>query len=399
MSELQRLPLSKIKIGMYVTEVVSQGSSVRVKAGGVVRNAALIEKMRQQGVVYAFVDFSRSDIEEDVAAPEKVEVKKEYPTRETSSKASMKDEVARAERIHRVALKLQEKIVEQVKGEKPVDIDPVKEVANNVMESIFRNPNAMLFMSRVKEKDNYIFEHATNVTSLMTAFATALKFDEKDIQQIAIGSFLKDIGTILVSDKVVKCTGKYTPAAFDLMKKHVVYSEKILSQVPGISDMALDVAVNHHERLDGSGYPKGLTGAKLSTAARMIAIVDSYDAMISERPHRAGLTSTQAFQELLKSGKHYDSDLVQQFIKFLGVHPVGSLVKLQSGKLGVVYQDNLKEPLKPIVACFYNSKTRVHLPLKKINLAAPLVEDEIAKAIKPEEFSIDLNRFLRDSLL
>lgn len=401
MSELQRLALAQIKPGMFIAEVESRGTGVKVKAGGIVRNDALIEKMRQQGVVYAYVDFERSELEQDTNASseETEEANKDYPTRSGQKKQSMKAEAARAERIHKVALRLQEKIVEQVKGGDQIDLDPIQDTANNVMESIFRNPNAMLFMSRVKEKDNYLFEHATNVTSIMTAFASNLKMDEAEIQQIAIGSFLKDIGTVLVSDKVVKCTGKYTPEAYELMKKHVTYSEKILTQVPGMTELALDVAINHHERLDGSGYPNGHTGAKLSQVARMIAIVDSYDAMISDRPHKRAMTSTQAFKELLKHSKWYDQDLVQRFIKFLGVHPVGSLVILRSGKIGVVYQENIKEPLKPIVACFYNSKSRHHIPLKKVNLAAPMVDDEIAKAIKPEEFAIDFGRFMRESLL
>ncbi len=402
MSESQRLSLAQIKPGMFITEVESRGTGIKVKAGGIVRNDALIEKMRQQGVVYAYVDFSRSEIKSEPEQPASESTEQEatdYPTRKSQKRQSMKAEAARAERIHKVALRLQEKIVEQVKGGEQIELGPVQDTANSVMESIFRNPNAMLFMTRVKEKDSYLFEHATSVTSLMTAFASNLKMDEADIQQIAIGTFLKDIGTVLVSDKIVKCTGKYTPEAFELMKKHVTYSEKILTQVPGMTDLALDVAINHHERLDGSGYPNGLTGAKLSQVARMIAIVDSYDAMISDRAHKSAMTSTQAFKELLKHSKWYDQDLVQRFIKFLGVHPVGSLVMLSSGKLGVVYQENTKEPLKPIVACFYNTKSRHHIPLKKVNLALPMVEDEIAKAIKPEEFAIDFSRFMRESLV
>jgi len=394
MSDIQKLSIQELELGMYVVEIEKGSDSVRLKAGGKLIKNATIERMRQQNVSAIYVDFSRSDdtrYQSRVKNERKVSRdNKVVPLRANTVQTSFKQEMETAEPIFEEAKELQQKLFDVVLKQHTIDLESVEEATSDIMQSMFRNPDALLLLTRLKNKGAYLFEHAVNSSILMTAFATHLEYDERLIHEIAIGSFMHDIGKILVPKSILDKPGKLTDEEFTKMKKHVDYSNKILEGLPSISPVSLDIVSAHHERLDHSGYPCGLRDEELTTWGRMIAIVDTYDAMTADRCYKKASMPIDAFKTMMNEPEHYDNELVQRFIKIVGIYPVGSLVKLKSGALAMVHKTNKEKPLKPLVASFYNCIQEQKTKIKFIDLAK-ISNEEIDTEIDSDEFDISQN--------
>jgi HD-GYP domain-containing protein (c-di-GMP phosphodiesterase class II) len=220
-----------------------------------------------------------------------------------------------------------------------------------------------------------------------------LKLDKQLSEELAIGAFLHDVGKIKIPDAILSKPGKLTESEFETMKTHVNHSVQIITETPGISNLSLSVAASHHEKLDGSGYPQGLRSNNISQYGRMITICDIYDALTADRVYKNGLAQVKSFSILLKMAEKnmLDSSLVNQFIKCMGVYPVGSLVKLKSNKLAVVEERNADDPIRPKVKTFYNVSQNHFIGSKEINLADDNNE-QIVKGVRANEFNLDMNK-------
>ncbi|MFN4291308.1 MAG: HD-GYP domain-containing protein [Permianibacter sp.] len=401
--------------GMYVVEVVRQSGHMQVTTQGWVRTRAAIDALIARGIQEVLIDPSKTIAGSEAAiqaaseaaatpadsspADAKSVVTKSAPAQPAAvpaAKVPMETELNRAAKLYAEAKALQQKAFDDIKAGRPLALEPMQNMAAAFMESVFRNQDALLCMTRIREKDAYLLEHSVNVSILMTILARHLKLEETVIHQLATGALLHDVGKILVSDKVLNKPGKLTDEEFIEMRRHVEYGYDVVKHIPGISPISLEVLIQHHERLDGHGYPHKLSGDGISRYGRMIAIVDSYDAITANRVYKDGFTSTHAFKILREaSGTSYDTELVAHFIRAIGVFPVGTLVRLKSQRLGIVIQSGDSDPLKPVVKVFYHSKFRQQLPVTDVDLAAPRCEDEIEAAVKPEQFKLDLIGFLR----
>ncbi|MEY4591775.1 MAG: hypothetical protein RIR18_670, partial [Pseudomonadota bacterium] len=221
----------------------------------------------------------------------------------------------------------------------------------------------------LKSHDDYTFQHSVNVCALMVAFARGLDLDRPTIKEIASGALLHDVGKAKVPDDILNKPAKLTEAEFVKMKNHVVQSKIILQATPGISQIAMDVASQHHERFDGSGYPNKLVGQQISMYGQMGAIVDVYDALSSDRVYHKGMPPTLSLKKLLEwSNHHFDPRMVQIFIRSVGIYPTGSLIKLESGKLGVVVEQNDTDLLHPIVRAIFSVDKNCYITPTLIDL-------------------------------
>ncbi len=396
---MQRLNVDQLKPGMYVVAVTAQSGSVEVTTQGFVRSQQAINNLKNRGVTEVMIDPSRV-LFDDTA-----------PTKEVATvpgvaalgiplqnKVTFEQEIGRAATLYDEAKALQEKALTDLKAGRPIALEPMRSLANNMMESIFRNQDALLCVSRMREKDAYLLEHSVNVSILMTVFARHLKFDEKQIHTLATGALLHDIGKILVPDSILNKPGKLTPEEFAQMRAHVTHGVNVLRDTPGMDPIAIETVAQHHERLDGTGYPQQLAGDQISRAGRIIAIVDSYDAITAHRVYKAGVTSLKAFKILRDEPHAYDANLVAEFIRAIGMYPVGTLVKLKSDKIGMVVRSNASEPLSPVVKVFYHARLKQHITITDIDLAKKS-DDEIDSAIMPEQFRLDLLGFFRNSIV
>lgn len=254
---------------------------------------------------------------------------------------------------------------------KHVELELVNPVINKLSDSILRNPNALLGLSRIRSMDKYTFEHSVSFSVLMMSFAKSMGESEEFIRLVGIGGLLHDIGKTITPDHILNKPGKLTPEEFLIMKEHVVHSRLILEKTKGLSQISLDIATMHHEKYDGNGYPIGLKGDQISFAGQMSAIVDVYDALTADRCYHKGREPAEALKFLMKgAGAHFNPVLVQKFINSVGIYPPGCLVLLSNDCLAKVIEvkDNM---LMPIVEVFFNTKKRSYIPRKLIDLSEP----------------------------
>lgn len=398
-AQLKVLSIAELQPGMYVVAVHKQKGKVEIKTQGWARTAAVIAQLKQKGVLELVVDLSKT-LEQpkvDAAVPAEAE---SAATSRSREKVSFEQELGQANLLYQQAKGLQKKAFADIQAGRALNLQQFQDCATGFIDSVFRNQDALLCISRIREKDAYLLEHSVNVSILMTIFAKQMKFDDDLIQQLATGALLHDIGKILVPDSILNKPGKLTAEEFAEMRRHVVYSKEILDKIPGLSPISIDVAAVHHERLDGKGYPHGLAESQISVYGRMISIVDTYDAITAQRCYKEGQTGISALKILKReSPASFDPVLLAQFIKAIGIHPVGTLVKLSNEKLGIVLKANELDRLRPVIKVFYNCKFKRYIEISIVDLASNKVDLEIEGAVMPEDFGIDIMRFFRQSVL
>ncbi|MBK1716101.1 HD-GYP domain-containing protein [Thiocystis violacea] len=311
---------------------------------------------------------------------------------------TLTDERVQAKRIHQEAIGVVSGLMADVRLGQQIDLERANPVIGEMVDSIFRNQDALLGLTRIRNMDRYTFEHSVNVTVLMVSFAHSLELERALIHDIGIGALLHDLGKILVPSEILNKPGRLTEEEFAIMRGHVVHSRDILAVAPGIPTAALAVAAEHHERLDGSGYPDGKAGAQLSRLGQMAAIVDVYDAITSDRVYHKGMEPPLALRKLLEWSPHlFDPRLVQQFIRCVGIYPVGTLVRLRSGRLGIVIESSREGLFQPVVRVFMDAKHRRYLAVQDVDLSRQRkgLEERIERVESPEQWRINPEELLR----
>jgi len=394
----QKITVKQLEPGMYVLSVRTKGKAVSIKSEGYISSKENIQKLINVGVTHLTVDTSRQKPAEkiDKILPEvKGKTERQEP-KKSEHGVSLDQEMSKASKLYDDAKSLQHKILNNLTEHKTINITEAKESTDAIVDSIFRNQDALSCMTRLRIKDEYLVEHSLNVSILMTLFAKHLDFERQVIEHLALGAFLHDIGKVLVPPEILHKTGKLTPQEYDVMKSHVNLGIEVLKDSPDLPELVNEVVQQHHERLDGKGYPNQLHEQQISRYGRMIAIVDSYDAMTAERVYKSGMHPIKAFKILMKEAPNgYDNSLVEQFVNCLGIYPIGTLVKLTSGKLGLISRLNKSQPLLPFVRVFYNTRLNQAIAMEELDLSQTKHKDQIDSCIKPEEFNINLLRFFK----
>jgi putative nucleotidyltransferase with HDIG domain len=310
-------------------------------------------------------------------------------------RVDLNEEVQRARSLHKEANRVVKGMLQDIRLGRQIEMDKVEPLVENMVDSIFRNQDALLPLARLKQHDNYTFQHSVSVCALLVSFGRGLGLDRATLKEVAIGGLLHDVGKAKVPDEILNKPAKLTEAEFAKMKSHVVQSIVILQNTPGISQIALDVAGQHHERYDGSGYPNKLKGEEISLFGRMGAIVDVYDALTSERVYHKGMGPTAALGRLLEWSKfHFDPELVRAYVRSVGIYPTGSLVRLESGRLAVVVEQHEEKPMQPRVRVIYHAVHQRYLPPEMLDLAWKGCKDRISGHEEFEAWGIDPGRWL-----
>lgn len=422
---LVTLPITELQPGMFVDSVSKQNatSKIKIKSRGMVRDNAIIKQLKAKGVLELKIDFSQSDI----AVPEKYLPKtavqptepvlsqgdkaEKQPAKKPSTPKSISesllpgDELPLEKEFAKAVMQFEQhnRKVQALYGDITaglrVDIGLVNEVSKEIVESVFRNSNAMAIMTRLRDKENYNWRHMINCTILVTVFAKYLGLKPAMVEQLAMGAMLHDVGHAKLPQGILNKDSKLTDLEMKALEKHVVQSLGLVKGEAGLSKVVMDMIVNHHERLDGSGYPRGLKAEHISKVARIMAIVDVYDAITADRPHATGNEPVYALRYLLTNKHLFDTELVQRFIKCMGVHPVGTIVKLTNERLALVLQGNRKQPTSPKVRVFYNTKHNHHITAKELDLSDAEHDIKIIAPVRPLDYQINLSRLLKDHLL
>jgi HD-GYP domain-containing protein (c-di-GMP phosphodiesterase class II) len=313
-----------------------------------------------------------------------------YPDRN-----QLEEELPQAKQIHLDAEHAVQKLYDELGRTGTTDLNRAHEVMDGMVESIIRNPDALALLSRVKRASAYVYGRSVSVAINMLLFGRHLGFPRDHMHLLGAAGLLLDVGTAKVPAEIVNKVGRLTPEEYTTAKQHVQWGLDLLRGAKGVSEKLLTIVACHHEREDGSGYPNQLRGTAIGVPGKMIAIVDCYDALTSERPYAAAFSPYEALQHLYGWRHHlFHLELVEQFIQCLGIYPVGSLVELNSGEVAVILAHNRVRRLKPRVLVLLDPRKQpYHAPVPLDLLTAPkLVNEqpyEIARAIENGMYGID----------
>lgn len=389
---LKAVSIEDLKPGMYVNNVLKQKGTMKIKSKGLVKDAAAISNLQGRGVLELEVDYSKSKLPLDFTGESEAAEELKKPATKKPVK-SLSDQMSEAQSLHEQAKTIQRGFISKIKKDQKADLDNLHDLSLDIVDSVIESPNALSCLALLNRSDEYLMEHSLNCATLLTMFAKHLNYDSEITEQLSFAGLLMDVGMANVPDDITHKVGKLTKNELDIISTHVDVGLDIVERCGEVSDIVRDIIFNHHERLDGSGYPDNKTEEQLNDYVRMAAIVDCYDAMTSPRPYREAVPATTALKKLLVD-KTLDQTLVQKFIQCLGVHPVGSVVKLDNNRLAIVVRANKKDPLKPIVMTFYHLNSGHYSETKMVDLRRSDVE--IESSVRPEEFGLNLAKFFRE---
>jgi putative nucleotidyltransferase with HDIG domain len=269
----------------------------------------------------------------------------------SSPAVPFEEELPAARQVYKAAKTIIEGAMHDVRMGRAINMDAVNQVVSEMTDSVFRNPDALTSLSRLKRFDEYTFFHSVNTSLLAMSLGRNLGFDRPALHQIGVGTLLHDIGKTKVPIEILNKPGRFEPHEMEIMKQHVIRGAEVLSGTTGLGDTYLKPTLEHHERIDGSGYPYQRSKADLSQFGLIAAVVDIYDAITSDRCYHKAKPAHEALQflYLISQKGHLDHALVQRFIQVVGVYPVGTVVELNTGEIAIVRRIHHEAPLEPIV--------------------------------------------------
>jgi putative nucleotidyltransferase with HDIG domain len=276
-----------------------------------------------------------------------------------------------------------------------------------IIDSTLRNQDALLTLSSIRKVDEFTYMHSLSVATMMIVFCSSLYLKRNIITEVGTGALLHDIGKSKLPLELLNKAGHLSEEETAKMRDHVDLGCEVLSKTPGLTPISLSVAAEHHENYDGTGYPKGLKGEEISVYGQIAAIVDMYDNLTSDRGYSKGMSPTVALNRLLEvSGHQFNEELVQRFIRRIGIYPVGTLVKLDNGFLGVVLEQGARDLLNPVIRLIYDTEKKWFIKPRDLDLSNPKEETKDVKIVSPEspdKWKINpktyLSQFVETSLL
>jgi len=303
---------------------------------------------------------------------------------------SLAEEFGRASRIAENAKLVMTELYDQARLGRIVEADTLVPLVDEIAASIARNQSALTSILRLKSKDEYTYVHSVAVAALMINLGREVGgFDRDTLRDAGVAGLLHDIGKMAMPAEVLGKPGDLTSAEYSIMKTHTERGYHLLSQSSDVPEMAFDVCLHHHERVNGTGYPKRLKGGQITLFARMGAVCDVYDALTSNRPYKEAWVPNMALKTMFGSRGHFDSDILTAFIRSVGIYPVGTIVRLRSEHLAVVTDINPADLTRPIVRIFYSIARRAGIAAQDVDLLTDAGGDMIVSSETPEDWGLE----------
>lgn len=342
---------------------------------------------------------TQAEIEAELAAQIKDLGDDEQPVAFFSPGVPFKEELKKAVQIKDDARLVVGGVFEDVRMGLPVTLEPVKDSVKAMIDSMYRNPYSLLSLCMLKKRDEYTFMHSVNVGVLLIAFCRSIGMQDSLAIEVGIGGMLHDIGKTRISNNILDKPGPLTEEEMHNVQRHVELGVRLLQRTPDIQEASIQVVSLHHERTDGSGYPKGLKGDEIHLIGRMAAIIDVYDAITSNCIYRKSLEPHQVLRQIMGwSGKTLDETLCQRFVNCIGIYPIGSLVRLENGLIGVVTNANQESLLHPTVNIILDSKHKTIIEPREVDLLTYRDNNDNSYIIKNLEsytkWGIDPRKFM-----
>ncbi|MDR0577996.1 MAG: HD-GYP domain-containing protein [Candidatus Accumulibacter sp.] len=302
----------------------------------------------------------------------------------STAPAPMRQEIARASKICAQAKQAVTSMFREARMGRTVDAGGARRLVEEISDSVTRNPCALISIARLKTADDYTYLHSVAVCALMIALGRQLGLGGDMNHKLGIAGLLHDLGKAMIPKDILNKPGKLTDEEFRVMKTHPEEGYKLLRENGGVDEIICDVVLHHHEKIDGSGYPREFKDNEISLYAKMGAVCDVYDAITSNRPYKAGWDPAESLRKMAEWTKnHFDPTAFQAFVKSMGIYPIGSLVRLNSGRLGVIVDQSPKSLLTPRVRVFFSTRGNARIRPELVDLSMPGCAEKIVSREDP----------------
>ncbi len=341
---MRRINIDSIKKGAKLARTIFSSDGGVLLAEGMTLDERYIEILRNRGISEVY-------LEDEISSGVQVE---DAVTEETRNEAVV----------------LVKKIMTGCKFISSPEIEVVKATAIKIIDELLQNNDIIYNLSDIKSVDDYTFQHSVNVCILSTITGIGLSFSEDRLKELAVGAILHDIGKMCIQKEILHKPGQLTVSEFEEIKKHTVYGYEMLRRNESLGLASAYIALGHHERYDGSGYPLQLKGNNIEIYCRIVAVADVYDALTSDRVYRKKLRPNEVYEYITSLGvNHFDPKVVENFVKYVSIYPVGTGVMLNTRERALVVKDNRNAPTKPVVRIIYDDDIRMKRTYKEVDLS------------------------------
>jgi HD-GYP domain-containing protein (c-di-GMP phosphodiesterase class II) len=399
-----KVAVRDLRIGMYVVELDRPWLETPFLVQGFV-----IQSVEQLEVItdlcqYVYVDTGRSrPFHKPTRAPaaakraltqERLRQTLNVPLQPYRDSVNFKDELVSARKVYGDYETMVLRFYDDVRHNNKIDLQELQQPVNDIVDSVIRNPDACLLLTRLKQKGDYTYNHAIGSSVWAAAMGRQLGLPKKIMVSVATGALLLDVGKLHLSDRLLNKNGRFTPQEIELAKTHVHRGMRMLEKSRGVDNVAFQMLMTHHERHNGKGYPRGLKEKAIPVYGRIAGIVDTYDALINDKPYRKGLAPAEAIKVLYNvRDVDFQSELVEEFIQALGVYPAGSLVELTSGEVAIVVTEHRNRRLRPQVLLLLDAdktpcREHRYLDLHQVTHDAAGNPLEIRKSLNPGDYGV-----------
>lgn len=400
--EKKKIPVAKLTKGMTVIELDRPWTEVPVEFQEITIKSEEDINLFRQYCQHVYIDYhSYKTLYIDPLLNRKRQpIYKKPDLTPKQASAKLRDELPKAQKAFDKSHKHINQLMVDVQRDSKIDIEGSKKLVSSCVDSILSNETALFWLSKIKNKDEYTAEHCVRVGILAIAFGKYLQLPRPELELLGLCGMLHDVGKMKVPQHILNKEGPLTQDEYKIVKEHTVLGYVFLRNHGGIDEQVCTAAYNHHERMNGKGYPRKVSAELLSLYDRIIAIIDSYDAMISDRCYRKGMSPSKALSQLYKGQRElYDHQLIQQFIQMVGVYPVGSLVELSNGQVGVVLSVNEHSKLEPVVEIVTDKDKKRIQPISIDLTKHPVDENgqriKVAHTLADNEVEFDLETFIK----
>lgn len=411
--EKHKVAVDDLELGMYIAELDRPWvGSPFLFQGFMIETYEEIEQLKET-CEYVFVDEDRS-AEEERTIRRSLHVRPEAKERETRAEWHKVSEAEHRFNFEREVQQAAEQrtrtrsyidtLFKDIRLGDAVDTDTAKEVVTEMVDSITEDATAALWLTNLKNAHDYTAQHCINVSVLSIVFAKHLGFTKDQMKLIGLGALLHDIGKMRTPPEILDKPGKLTPDEFEVIKRHPVDGFEIMEATGEVPKQALQIIRYHHERLSGRGYPDGLRGDQVSTAVLMVAISDIYDAMTSDRVYHDALPAYDALNILHRvAPNEFGKELMEEFIRCIGIYPVGSVVELTGGDVGVVMSVDPQNKLRPLVMLVRDRNNKEYLPRRFVSLTAmsntgKAKDWSVRRIVNPMSLGLSLTQIAEEEL-
>lgn len=395
---MSRISLDELTVGMYVVGLdKSWLDTPFLRHKMWITTEDQIRALRDSGVRFVEIDAERGP-GPAVPAPGREPPPVPGPSPSpTAAPGSFADELPLAKKAYREAKVVVQRVLHEARLGRAVNTDAVHRVVDGLVDSVLRNEDALTSLSRIKSYDEYTFFHSVNTAVLALALGRSLGWDRDRLRSLGTGALLHDVGKMKIPLEILNKPERLKPYEFEVMKQHALRGAELLTRTTGLEECAIRPALEHHERVNGGGYPFGKTRAQLTEIGLISSVVDVYDAVTSDRVYHKAMPPHEALKFLFGLGQkgHLDPSLVERFIKALSIYPVGSCVLLTGGEVAVVEEIRRDQPLRPKLRIVRDAKGR------SLRHASPLDLGHLAESLRtivavldPAEMGIDPNAVL-----